>query len=301
MLRKGIICLSLFAFGFLPQEKPAASGDDFKWDVVLKAARAYCRRLEQAALDFVCREEVVEILKTGRDDLERGIRVSGTGGVSEFGARPSMAIQRPDYGRAADMRKETFSVYDYQFVRRDGKITEKRELLKRNGKKPRPEDDKPATEAFKYEDILMAPVMLLDERFQEFYDYKLIGPDMVEERQAWIIEVSPRFSLVGAYLGGKIWLDRESSAVLKIEWDPGTFEHYDKILLRAKSFDAEPKVVSRTEFGYEKNGLRFPSLDTTEEAYLIGAGRTKFVRASTTVVYKDYKFFTVETQSDFKK
>lgn len=300
MLRKGLICLSLFAFGFLPQEKPAADSADFKWDVVLKAARAYCGRLEQAALDFVCREEVVEILKTGRDDLERGIRVSGAGDVA-FGGRSSMAIQRPDYGRAADMVKETSSIYDYQFVRRDGKVTEKRDLLTRNGKKPQARDDPSGTQAFKYADVLMSPVRLLDERFQEFYDYRLAGPDEIEGRKAWIVAVIPRFSLVGAYLGGKIWLDRESAAVLKIEWDPSTFDNYDKIVLRAKSFNAEPQVVSRTEFGYEKNGLRFPSLDSTEEAYLIGAGRTKFVRASTTIVYKDYKFFTVETQSDFKK
>ncbi len=302
MFIKRVLCCGLLAGSLLCQEKPSTENPSFQWEPVLKAARAYCQRLGKAALDFVCQEEVVEIVRSGRDDLERGIRVSGAGGVGEFvGARPSMAIQRPDYGRAADMVKETSSVYDYQFVRQDGKVTEKRELIKRNGKKPRQNDDQPPSVAFQYVDILMSPVSILDERFSEFYDFRLVGPDAVEGTKAWIIEVSPRFSLVGSYLGGKIWLDQATGAVLRIEWDPKTFGNYDKILFRAKSFNAAPQVVSRTEFGFEKNGLRFPSLDTTEEAYLFDKDDTPFVRASTRVVYKEYKFFTVETQSEVRK
>jgi hypothetical protein len=49
-----------------------------------------------------------------------------------------------------------------------------------------------------------------------------------------------------------------------------------------------------TEYGFEKNGIRFPSRDTSEEAYLKPDG-TKFIRSRTSVVYRDYKFFTVET------
>ncbi len=61
-----------------------------------------------------------------------------------------------------------------------------------------------------------------------------------------------------------------------------------------------PEVTPDTEFGFEKNGLRFPSLDLTEEAYVDKDG-ARFVRAVTKVVYKEYKFFTVETETDFEK
>ncbi len=57
---------------------------------------------------------------------------------------------------------------------------------------------------------------------------------------------------------------------------------------------------SATEFGSKKNGLRFPSLDLTEEA-CVGKDGKKFVRAVTKIVYKDYKFLTVETETDFKQ
>ncbi len=302
MFLKRVVFCGLLAVVLCAQEKPSTENPSFQWEPVLKAARTYCQRLGKAALDFVCQEEVVEIVRSGRDDLERGIRVSGAGTSGDpGGGRPSMAIQRPDYGRAADMVKETSSVYDYQFVRQDGKVTEKRSLIKRNGKKSRPKDDQSPSVAFQYVDILMSPVSILDERFSEFYDFRLIGPDAIEGTKAWIIEVSPRFSFAGSYLGGKIWLDQATGAILRIEWDPKTFGNYDKILFRAKSFNAAPRVVSRTDFGFEKNGLRFPSLDTTEEAYLIDKDAAPFVRASTRVVYKEYKFFTVETQSEVRK
>ena len=88
--------------------------------------------------------------------------------------------------------------------------------------------------------------------------------------------------------------------MLRIEWDPATFGSYENILARAEGYKAVPEVRSYTEFGVEKNGLRFPSLDVTEEAYRDAGGKL-FVRSRTSVVYRDHKFFTVETRSDFKK
>ena len=60
------------------------------------------------------------------------------------------------------------------------------------------------------------------------------------------------------------------------------------------------KPLLVTEFAVEKNGLRFPSADLTEESYR-GADGKLFVRARTNVVYKDHRFFTVETEATFKK
>ena len=117
---------------------------------------------------------------------------------------------------------------------------------------------------------------------------------------AWILEVKPRLTGISRYLGGRIWLKADDASVLRIEWDPTTFGSYENILARAEAYKAIPEVRSYTEFGVEKNGLRFPSLDVTEEAYRDPDGKL-FVRSRTNVVYRGHKFFTVETQSDFKK
>ena len=191
-------------------------------------------------------------------------------------------------------------LFDYQFVRKAGKVGEKRALIEKNGKKADPKEPPPNTQAFQYSDILLAPVQLLDERFQEYYTYRLLREDVLNGEKAWVLEVAPRITSGTRYLGGTLWLKQTDSSVLRIEWDPATFGYYEKILLRAKTYRAKPQVVSYTEFGFEKNGLRFPSVDFTEEAYLADNNKV-FIRAQTKVAYKNYKFFTVESETAIRK
>ncbi len=204
----------------------------------------------------------------------------------------------PGYGKSGSI--ENSYLFDYQFLRHAGEIKEKRVLLNKDGKKTREKESPPKTSAFSYADILLMPVRLLDERFGQYYDYRLLREETLDGINTWVLDVIPRLSSVDAYLGGKVWLSQPDSSIMRIDWDPSTFGGYESILRRAKTYQAQPLVTSYTEFGAEKNGLRFPSVDLTEEAYQDQDGG-KFVRSVTKVVYKDYKFFTVEIETDFKK
>jgi hypothetical protein len=301
------VLLSILIGGLCAQEKPAPANDPFQLALVLKAAREYSRRLEAAALDFICLEEVSEKVDLSRESREAPIQQApdllnqGSGVSSSGGYSAHAGPGRPmSFNPRAGEKTEHSVLYDYQFVRRVGKIKEKRTLLERDGKKVHPDAAVPANKAFNYSDILLAPVQLLDDRFSEFYSYRLVGKETVGDAEAWVLEVTPRLSGVARYLGAKLWLKADDSSVLRIEWDPSTFGNYEAILARAKAFKAEPELRSVTEFGVEKNGLRFPSADLTEEAYRGGDGKL-FVRARTSVAYKDHKFFTVETEATFKK
>ena len=264
---------------------------------VLGSAREYCAKLERAAIDFVCVEEVEERLDLSLDDrfsLEERARVAT---IRDPGTQ--IDTRRRFVVRRNPKQKNTY-LYDYQFVRREGQVEEKRVLLKKNGRKADPEDPAPRLGAFNYSDVLLAPLRLLDQRFQAYYSYRIRGLDSISGTDAWILEVVPRVKGVARYLGGRIWLKRDDSSVLRIEWDPATFGHYEEIIARAESYKAIPEVRSVTDFGFEKNGLRFPSSDLTEEAYREADGKL-FIRARTQITYKDYKFFSVETSSTFKK
>lgn len=288
------------------QDPAAATSDPFQLGLVLKQARQYCARLEKAALDFICLEEVSEKVDISRDKREgdvrmapdlsgQGGRVTSGGGYTGYGggARPWSA--NPKSGD----KNDHLYLFDYQFVRRNGKVEEKRVLLEKDGRKVSPKTPLPGNRPFNFSDVLLAPVQLLDDRFSEYYAYRLLGREAINGTEAWILEVKPRLTGVSKYLGARIWLRADDASVLRIEWDPSTFGNYEAILARAKSFRAEPQVRSASEFGIEKNGLRFPSLDVTEEAYRGDDGRL-FVRARTSIVYRDHKFFTVETQTAIK-
>ena len=281
------------------QEAPAQKVDPFQLALVLKSARQYCQRLEKAALDFVCQEEAWEFIDLTRYNEPNLVRqvpsAASVSGEWYSGHRAELRFDRPATGKS-----ENSYLFDYQFLRKAGEVKENRVLLEKNGKKAGGKDAPPKTEAFQFADILLAPVRLLDERFGGYYDYRLLREDELNGVTAWVLDVVPRLSVVDVYLGGRLWLKKEDSSVLRIDWDPATFGRYEIIEQRAKRFESKPEVTSTTEFGFEKNGLRFPSLDLTEEAYVDKDG-ARFVRAVTKVVYKEYKFFTVETETDFEK
>jgi hypothetical protein len=289
---------ALLLAGLSSQDFPKPDTDPSQLGPILKAAREYCGKLEGAALDFICLEEVEEKLDLSRDDrkaLERAAAIRDPLRPGDVrGLLSRMEIRR-------NPKQENTYLYDYQFIRREGKIEEKRVLLERNGKKTDISAPDVRMSAFNYSDVLLAPVQLLDQRFEMFYSYQLLGRDVVSGIEAWVLEVAPRVAGdARRYLGGKLWLKTDDASVLKIEWDPRTFGHYEDIQARADAYKATPEVRSYSEFGVEKSGLRFPSADFTEEAYR-GANGKLFVRARTNVTYRAHKFFTVETSSTFKK
>jgi len=281
------------------QEAPAQKVDPFQLALVLKSARQYCRRLEKAALDFVCQEEVREFVDLTRDNVPNLVTqvpsVTSVSGGWTPGHRAELRLDTPPTGKS-----DNTYLFDYQFVRKSGEVKENRILLEKNRKKPGKKEEPPKTVTFQYADVLLMPVRLLDEGFGAYYDYRLVREDELNGTKAWVLEVVPRLAVVDVYLGGRLWLKKEDSSVLRIDWDPATFGRYEIIEQRAKNFGSKPEVTSYTEFGFEKNGLRFPSLDLTEEAYVDKDG-ARFARAVTKVVYKEYKFFTVETETDFAK
>ena len=307
---KRSLTVGMMLFGLLwglwGQQASAPAPDPFELGLVLKYARQYCSRLEKAALDFICLEEVTERVDISRDNREAAVRMappvlSPAGGGLISGTGPAGRSNRPiTFNPSSGDKNDHTYLFDYQFIRREGKIEEKRALLEKDGKKATAKTPLPANRPFSFSDVLLAPVQLLDERFGEYYAYRLLGKEPVGGTEAWILEVSPRLTGVSRYLGAKIWLKTDDSSVLRIEWDPSTFGNYETILARAESYKAKPEIRSYSEFGVEKNGLRFPSADLTEEAYR-GADGKLFVRAKTSIVYKGHKFFTVETETLFKK
>jgi hypothetical protein len=85
---------------------------------------------------------------------------------------------------------------------------------------------------------------------------------------------------------------------LKIEWDQKSLKTLEDLKKQASMFDAEQTITIISEFGYEKNGVMFPSRFVFEEAYVNKEGK-KIVRSIIHTVYRDYKFFTVDVDIDF--
>jgi len=267
-----IIIPSILIFG---QSTDSSSTEQAELEEILEKCGDYCHRLANSALDFVCIEKIKEEMFFHPQML-----------VSQGGARYSSV------GRTT--RKNVY-VYDYQLIRKKLQIKESRILLEENGKKKNEKDAELKTHLFGHENIIFGPVGLLSEFWQQYYDYRIIKREKLKGDRVIVIEAIPIHYLQTDNLFGKVWVREGDFSIMKIEWEPKSLKNYELIEDNAKKLNAEPLIKLFSEYAFEKNGIRFPSRYLITETYIHKRG-IRFMRSKTTVTYKDYKFFTVETE-----
>ncbi len=269
-----------------PLPASAVSQDPASLAALLARAAEYCRRLEAAAFDFVCREEISETLDPNLD-LDRKAPPA-EGRQTEF-LGPTFVIYRARKVRSS-------YVYDYQCVRAGGRLREVRNQVEENGKPVSVPNAALKTSVVVWGTALLAPVGLFGERFQPDYDFTVAGEDRVGATPVVLVEAKPKPGAPPARnLYGKAWIDAATGDILRVEWSDSRVGRFDVFEKRGQLYKRTPRLVIRSEFSAEKNGIRFPSRLTVEEAYLKPSGKA-FVRSRTDVVYKDFKFFTVEVE-----
>ena len=251
---------------------------------IMKAAAAYCRRLEDASLDFISREEVRE-------------RLSGA-----LAAQASILKDTDPSGRGITVGNIRDFVrewaYDYQLVRREGWATETRALLEENGKTRREKNASLKTSRFEHKFVVLGPVGLFGDEAQKIHEYRIAREADMEGEPVLVIDVRPT-GTGRSSLYGKAWVRERDGALLKIEWEPGSMGNYEAIEAFAKASHAQPRIKFFSEYAFEKNGLRFPSTYEVVEAYRMSGRNVTLSRTS--VVYKDYKFFEVKVRTEVRR
>jgi hypothetical protein len=258
---------------------------------LLQKAAEYCRRLEGSILDFFCREEVEETIDVSLEAEKPGAPLDEWRYLS---GRNTGSI----FISAGKVKKfKNIFVYDYQCLRADRVITEKRTLLRDGVEERNVPNAKLELSGFVYFNNLLSPINLFGERNQSDFDYKIVGKEKFEKRRVLVVEAKLKAGVVEPKcLSGKAWIDPATADILKMELTQkptGGLEIFGK---RESQYKRKLRLTLRTEFSAEKNGIRFPSRLLIEEAYLNNMGRA-FIRSKTSVVYTNFKFFTVETES----
>ena len=239
--------------------------------LILEKTAEYCSWLANASLDFICQEEIKERLyySPGTDTIYLGGR----------------------------FYKENKYLYDYQLIRKGGDMQEKRILLEENGKKKMEANAELKTKQFEHKYVIFGPVGLLSSENQPHLSYQIEKEAKLDGENVIIIDAKPKSPQDRNRLYGKVWLRERDLSILKIEWDQSSMGNIEGIMEVAEKLKAKPHITFVSEYGYEKNGIRFPSKYSVAEEYIIAKGRRNRIKCSMTVVtYKNYKFFTVETQ-----
>jgi hypothetical protein len=268
-IEMGILFLLPLAivFSFPPQKV-----DQSPLPRVLKAAADYCRMFGNASLNYICLEEITEVSYS-----------------------PYRVAPRP----TPYVRNVNHLLYDYQLVKTGGKVEEKRVLLEENGKKEHIPDAPLKVKRFPYDYIILGP-MLVNEYWQSMHDYRIVGREKTGKESCLVLEAVPKPEAKADHLFGRIWVSERDYQVLRMEWNQKSINNYEVIEEKAKEIGAEPRIKLVMEYAYMKKGIRFPSKYVLSEEYINDRG-VLFIGSVTTVLFRNYKFFTVETDVDFKK
>jgi TonB family protein len=282
----------------LGQKQPAAEPSHIRerpltLDSILRGAAEYCRRLEEAALNFVCLERIKETVSADRFLFPMIIR------------RRSPEFRRqiePDgilvYGET-EYRERNEWTYDYQLIRKEGRVIEQRILVKGNEGPKRDDGSGQELKRVYFSKPIYGPIGLLSKDFQRLYDYSVLREESVDGRAAWVLEIKPEKLSPGKANYGKAWVDKRDGSVLKMEIEAASLEGYQRIREDYVSRGIKPVFFIEILFGFERKGLRYPSRMAIKESYSDPEkGRTKV--SQVTVDYDRYKFFTVETEDRIK-
>jgi hypothetical protein len=276
------------------QESPADLAD------ILERCAAYCDRLSGAILDFVCLERIEEMVAT-LTNYSKDTAVADFENTQDL-TRIAKSSDPGQVISAVRVRKKVRSsfVYDYQLIQdKPGHITETRTLIKENDRSVLEKNAPLKTHVFSYGFIIMGPVTLLGRDRQNLFDFKIIKETTLGKDRAVIIEATPKPESHGGILYGKVWVRKSDAGVLRIEWVPESIGHYERVLDLAKQIGAQPRLTLSTEYAFERNGVRFPSRYTIEEAYL-SATNPPLIHSMTEVTQADYRFFKVETEATIR-
>jgi hypothetical protein len=275
--RLTILLFSLFSAHFLSSGSIGILQDidQSRLPKILDELASYCRKFGNASLNYVCLEDVEEIV------------------YSPYRQRPRA------FSGSFYTRKINQYVYDYQLLKKGEDIREQRILIEENGKKKHVENADLQAVRFQYWHVILGP-MLLSEYWQPYHDYRIVGREKVEKEPCLVIEAIPKPYIKPGHLFGRIWVSERDLRVWRIEWYQESIRNYEEVEETAKELKAKPQIKMTMDYAIEEKGIRFPSQYVISEGYVNSRGQL-LIRSETKVAYKKYKFFTVETEVEFKK
>lgn len=298
----------LWAFNPLSSQESFREDVNLSLDKILAKSAEYCAKLADSVLYFVCLETITE--ETSKDNEKMQLsdprepsykELTDPRRNQEF--RHEGTPERYRTGPQKTVLRKNVYVYDYQLIKKGNSIEERRTLLEENGKKTKEENAQLKTRKFYSYRSVLGPIGLLGKTQQNNFNYKIIQEDKYRGKDVLVIEASPKTVSAENSNYGRIWIDKASFQILRIDVAQESLVGYKDP--KAKGIN---HIITVTHYyDVEKNGLMFPSKTVFEENYTpdkvqvgLWSNYTNSVQRKTLqwtkleIDFMDYKFFTVD-------
>jgi len=266
---------------------------------ILHECAEYCRKLDKAALDFICKEKIHDIYY-GPDPKRNGYslwtakRHLSVNGRTEIG---DMNVFKSFWDVWKIERNQYLS--DYLLVKKGQEIREKRVLLKENSRQVPSQKEYLKNPRFSGLKPFLAPGKVLGKESQELFSFSIIK----DRGNLYEIEAMPVSRYAGGIEYSRIWVDKQDFQILKMEIKGIPLEGYNEVLEETTEHNVKPEFITTYSYKMEKRGLLFPDKVKVLVRYPSHPDETTFYKTKikTNIDYNDYQFFSVKTESDFDK
>jgi TonB family protein len=262
--------------------------------MVLDRCADYCGKLAGAAMGFVCEERIKETHYSLLKNLHWGMLIVrneplGRGGWLVVGKK--IQIMDPKLTKRNDF------LCDYQIIRKEGRIDERRFVIKENGHTIAEQKKLLEEKRFSGLSSLFASLRILLKDRQPRFNFRIIDEEKTNGKKAYVIEAIPKSGDEDGIWSAKIWIDIESFQILKIAIEGVPIDGYEDILNDCAILNIKPIFVMTHEYQTEKNGVLFPSRSKIHAAYPGIDYQGPITKNEIDLTYGKYKFFTVATDS----
>ncbi len=268
---------------------------------VLELSAAYCQKLSDAAMDFVCEESIKDTdynlyipkeMKSVNSVDKTEITSSG---MIRVLSTPRLLAPNPF------KTKTNRYVCDYQMIKKNDRIEERRIILQENGRSVK-EKNLLEEKRFAVLRPLFASVKILGSDRQSLFSFRLLAEDRIQGRDTYVVEAWPRTGAPGGVRQAKIWVDKTTSQIIRSEIQGIPAEGYENVLEEAAQIGKDLIFTMTADYTVEKNGVLFPGQAEVIVEYPLNFwGYSKRTRVATEIRYDKYKFFTVNTESQILK
>ncbi len=252
---------------------------------ILDKTGEYCERIKKIALYYVCKENIAV-----KENLYRTVK-----NISPV-INPYGDVSYDDTARKLKLRrtKKKSLIYDYQLVKKEKNLEEKRVLIQENRKKKQEKNAELKTN-YQAKYIIYGPVGFLSKYWQYYFDFEVTGEELIDNKKTILLKASPKPANKNNRNYATIWIDKNDFSILQIEWEPESIIDYQDKIKFKKLGDIKRTVTWRITYGIEKNGVRFPSKQFIQDGIIDSSGEKKILE-EISFIYDNYKFFIVEIE-----
>ena len=284
----------------LPSSSKPSSHEELR--MVLDQSAEYCQKLTDSAIDYICEETIRDIFYNFHDkeSLEKSGIVIMT--VSKIDNTIRTIEQSFIPIRNRKRTEKNKYVCDYLLVKKGERIEDRRIILEENGREVSGRKKLLEEKRFSALMPLLMPARLLGRDRQPLFSYRILKEKKFKGKKAYVIEALPKSGGAGGIEYGKIWVEKKSFQILKIEIKGVPLEGYQSVLEETTQYSLKYKFTTTYLYKVEKNGLMFPSSLTIRVGYRRPGSLDIYKKKiKTDVNYDKYQFFTVDWKHKIKK